>query len=434
MAKWKSLFDNISLAGIGFFLDNKHTYKGTAFQTVFATLRISFARRSFFPLHHYSTVMKRSIIILLFISVLLPVRADKAQSQSITDNHHPREFIFPDVPGFYTMSADLHIHTAFSDGHVLPRIRIQEAVRDRLDAISLTEHIEYLPHRDDIPLPDRNRPYEVASQLAQNEDLIIINGAEITRGMPPGHSNAIFLEDANKLVVDDVLDAYKAAAAQGAFIFWDHPSWKRQASDAIPPFSDMHREMIADGLIHGVEVVNHHRFSEEALQIALDYDLTILANTDVHGLIDWDYDTEDGGHRSATLIFAEERTKEGLKEALFDGRTVARKDHFLIGREEHLVPLLQACLVVTGSSYLPNTEVLELEITNLSSNRFILENISEYSFHLHTQVFEVEPFETMSILVKTVNVLDEISLPLRVLNAVMAPRTSPSITLERVME
>ena len=377
--------------------------------------------------------MKRSVIIFLLISVFLPVQtaeAQPAETQSITGNHHSREFVFPDVPGYYTMSADLHIHTVFSDGLVWPSIRIQEAVRDRLDAISLTEHIEYLPHRDDIPLPDRNRPYEVASRLAQNEDLIILNGAEITRDMPPGHANAIFLEDANELVVDDVMEAYRVAAAQGAFIFWDHPSWIRQASDAIPPFSDMHREMIADGLIHGVEVVNQHRYSEEALQIAIDYDLAILANTDIHGLIDWDYDIEGGGHRSATLIFAEERTKEGLKEALFAGRTVARKDHFLIGRQEHLVPLLQACLVVTGSSYLPNSEVLELEITNRSANRFILENTSEFALHLNTHVFEVAPYETRSIQVKTVDLLNEIRLPIRVLNAVTAPRTHPSIMLE----
>ena len=33
-----------------------------------------------------------------------------------------------------------------------------------------------------------------------DKKLIIINGQEITRSMPPGHINAIFLDDANKLL------------------------------------------------------------------------------------------------------------------------------------------------------------------------------------------------------------------------------------------
>ena len=41
------------------------------------------------------------------------------------------------------------------------------------------------------------------------KDLIImvINGSEITRNMPPGHSNAIFIKDANKLITNDPIDA-----------------------------------------------------------------------------------------------------------------------------------------------------------------------------------------------------------------------------------
>ena len=47
----------------------------------------------------------------------------------------------------------------------------------------------------------------------------MINGSEITRDMPPGHANAIFLKDANKLVVDDFMDAFYEAKKQDAFIF-----------------------------------------------------------------------------------------------------------------------------------------------------------------------------------------------------------------------
>ena len=45
------------------------------------------------------------------------------------------------------------MHSVFSDGSVWPDIRVQEAIRDGLDVIATTEHIEYQPWKDDIPHP-----------------------------------------------------------------------------------------------------------------------------------------------------------------------------------------------------------------------------------------------------------------------------------------
>ncbi|HAO89312.1 MAG TPA: PHP domain-containing protein, partial [Gammaproteobacteria bacterium] len=39
------------------------------------------------------------------------------------------------------MVVDLHTHSVFSDGHVWPRIRVGEAIRDGLDAMAGTEHL-----------------------------------------------------------------------------------------------------------------------------------------------------------------------------------------------------------------------------------------------------------------------------------------------------
>ena len=96
----------------------------------------------------------------------------------------------PDIPGYMTLKCDFHLHTVFSDGTVWPTIRVQEAWRDGLDAISITDHIEYQPHKADIPT-NHNRPYEIARPAAESADIILIRGAEITRSMPPGHINAI---------------------------------------------------------------------------------------------------------------------------------------------------------------------------------------------------------------------------------------------------
>ncbi len=56
------------------------------------------------------------------------------------------------------------------------------------------------PHISDIPHKDRNRPYEIAFNAAKESNLIVINGTEITRKFPPGHINAVFVKDANKLI------------------------------------------------------------------------------------------------------------------------------------------------------------------------------------------------------------------------------------------
>ena len=167
-----------------------------------------------------------------------------------------RAIEFPDLPGYKTLVCDLHMHTVFSDGSVWPNIRVMEAQKDGLDVIATTEHIEYQSWIKDIPHPDRNRSFELATGFAKNSELMVINGSEITREMPPGHANAIFIKDANKLMVDDPIDAYREARKQDAFIFWNHPYWACQSPDASVPLDQLHLELIQDGLLEGIEVVN----------------------------------------------------------------------------------------------------------------------------------------------------------------------------------
>jgi hypothetical protein len=248
------------------------------------------------------------------------------QAQAPHPHTHDRSIHFPDInsggmANYRTLVCDFHQHTVFSDGSVWPDIRVQEALRDSLDAISLTEHLEYQPHKDDLPHPDRNRSFALAQQAAKAHNLIVVNGSEITREMPPGHNNALFLSDANKLLVDDPYKAFEAAQQQGAFVFWNHPNWVAQTKDGIAKLTDMHRQLIAKRQLHGIEVVNETTYSEEALQIALDNDLTLMGTSDIHGLIDWQFKIPEGGHRPVTLVFAKERTAEAIKEALFDRRT-----------------------------------------------------------------------------------------------------------------
>ena len=48
----------------------------------------------------------------------------------------------PDIPGYMTLKCDFHMHKVFSDGKVWPTVRVAEALKEGLDAIALTDHID----------------------------------------------------------------------------------------------------------------------------------------------------------------------------------------------------------------------------------------------------------------------------------------------------
>ncbi len=302
-----------------------------------------------------------------------------------------RAIEFPDIPGFLTLVCDFHIHTVFSDGSVWPDIRVQEAVRDGLDAIALTEHIEYQPHSTDIPHIDRNRSFELAREYAKPHDLLIVHGAEITRDLPPGHANAIFITDANALNVKDSVEAYREAVRQGAFIFWNHPNWLVQQEDAVPVLTEQHEWLIKEGLLHGIEVVNDLTFSVEALDIALSNELTAMGTSDIHGLVDWQYEVSRGGHRPVCLVFAREKTESAIREALFEGRTVAWFKQILAGNEKWITPLVNSCLSSESLGYIGPSTVYELVIYNRSDVSFWLQHHGPYAFYSDNDLIAIPP-------------------------------------------
>ena len=79
----------------------------------------------------------------------------------------------------------------------------EEAQREGFELIAITDHLEYQPKKEDIPNPDFNRSYQIAKESVGGGDLIVLPGSEITRNMPPGHFNAIFIKDANKLLFEN---------------------------------------------------------------------------------------------------------------------------------------------------------------------------------------------------------------------------------------
>ena len=368
--------------------------------------------------------------ILVFIFLILSVTGFSQDHSHVMG----RKLNFPDIPGYKTLKCDFHQHTVFSDGSVWPDIRVQEALLDGLDAISLTEHLEYQPHKDDIPHPDRNRSYEIAIKEAGTHDLIIVKGSEITRKMPPGHNNAIFLSDPNKLLVDDSIQVFREAKKQGAFTFWNQPNWTPQRKDGMATLTDVHRLLIREKLLDGIEVANDQTFSIEALQIALDNNLTIMGNSDIHKLIDWDFKVNKGGHRPVTLVFAKERTAESIKDAMMNRRTVAVYKDLLIGRDEFLIPLIESSLKVTSAKYIGKYNVLGVEIENLSSTDITLQNQTGYTLHNNNDMILLKAGEKTTVEVKTIERKPDVSLRFLVLSAVNAPNKHPSITIKTPVE
>ena len=365
---------------------------------------------------------------------------------------YTRKIYFPDIDGYKTLLSDFHQHTVFSDGSVWPTIRVEEAIKDGLDAISLTEHLEYQPYAKDIPNPDRNRAYNIAKSFAENKNksldrkLIVINGQEITRSMPPGHINAIFLNDANKLLhPKDSLKGILAANKQDAFVFWNHPAWPAQRSDVIAKLDEFHKYLIDKKLLHGIEVVNELSYSEEALKIALENDLTIMGTSDIHGLVDWLFKVPDDnessndvlpGHRPVTIIFSKDKSENGIKDALFAGRTAVFFNELLIGKEENLKPLVEKCLVINnindlelGYSEDGKSTIKKVEIKNVSDAPFILKNLNSFTFETNSDIINIMPNSIHSISVKTKGEpLNE--LKFEVLNGIIAPKKYLNISLQ----
>lgn len=251
----------------------------------------------------------------------------------------------PDVEGYQVLKCDFHTHTVFSDGHVWPSVRLQEAWLEGLDVIAITDHIEYTPHKNDV-MVNHNRPWELVKDIAAENNIVLIKGTEITRSTPPGHFNALFIGDASGYIEDNASEKDKEAVLkakeQNAFIFWNHPGWKVnqiEGSYEWIPFVDALKE---EGTLHGIEVINGFGFHKKALDWCIDHNLTVMGTSDIHNLIAHDYNQSEYVRRSMTLVFAKDRSQEAVREALDAGRTVAWASKYLAGKEEHLKNLFNA--------------------------------------------------------------------------------------------
>ena len=223
--------------------------------------------------------------------------------------------------------------------------------------------------------------------------------------------------------------AIEAANAQGAFLFWNHPWWTRQQRDGITRINAFHADNAKNGLLHGIEIANGGTYSEEAFQVALDHGLALIGVSDVHDLIDWDYQPHKGGHRPVTLVFTEEKSAAAIQQALFANRTVVWFKNLLIGREEQLLHLLKASLSISSLNYRPQTSVAEVTVSNASDADFDLRYVGDYTFMYSADRIRIPAHDDITLLVKPGGTLDSLVLKFIVENALIAPNEHPNILL-----
>lgn len=325
---------------------------------------------------------KLKLFLLLFLGTALVSQAqtdDGVLRMNEFRNPKKRQIIqVPNIEGYQTLKCDFHMHTVFSDGHVWPGVRIQEAWQEGLDALAITDHVEYTPHSADVKV-GHNRAWELTKDLAAENNLVFIKGTEITRNTPPGHFNALFIGDASDYVEDRAnekdLEAVNKAVAQKAFIFWNHPGWKVNSIEGSYEWIDFVDQLKKGNKLHGIEVFNGFGFHKKALDWAMDYNLTVMGTSDIHNLVAHDYNLGGPVHRSMTLVFARERTAESVREALEAGRTVAWASKYIAGKEEHVRNLFNAC-VELGPSFHAKGDRKFYEIRNNSDLYFELELVS----------------------------------------------------------
>ncbi|PKP41734.1 MAG: hypothetical protein CVT93_07035 [Bacteroidetes bacterium HGW-Bacteroidetes-10] len=329
-----------------------------------------------------------------------PAAYPKQSNYIINESRTP--MYLPEVDGYVLLKADLHMHTIFSDGTIWPTTRVEEAFRDGLDIIAITDHLEFhYINEKKVNSADLNMEYKLAKNLADELGIMLIPGAEVTREVPAGHYNILFLEDANKLAgfinpqnrrdTNTLAATLKAAQDLGCFITWNHPSYKNPKG--VAEWGYIHEQLYKAGLMNGIEIVNTNMYIPLVHKWAMEKNLTMMSNSDSHASLRY----RQGQHRPSTIIFAKERTMASVKEALFAGRTVGYSSNYLYGKEEFTAPLFRNSIKSRVAR--ANEKSILVELRNTSGIPYELEFMeNEYFTPLSTgRNLVIYPNETIAI-------------------------------------
>lgn len=358
------------------------------------------------------------------------------------------EIILPQVYGMNFYKADLHIHTIFSDGDVTPDMRVLEAWYDGLDAIAITDHMEYRRIeqdmykfmrnyiREDIReegravntnimgkapddhgiLIDFNVGYDLAVKKASDYGILVVRGAEITRKRY-GDYNVLFTRDNNSIYDPDIVKALSNARSQGAFIVHNHPDYDENTHNYLTELSN---GLYEKGFIDAVEVGNKTRIWWHLFTHAVSGEYSPMANSDVHDYIYWRYgrsrDFEIPRYRNMNLILAKDLTETDLHEALRKGNTIAYTNNNLIGKSELLKELFRESVE------------FKIQSTTATKHHVIVTNRSSlpYYFRIGTKEYILNAIGSLHLIIPK----EESTIDVMVLNMWNGNDEHPSLFVE----
>lgn len=387
----------------------------------------------------------------LFIACLVCVGVTfaSAQTKSFKDTERlycnaplRNHFVLPQLDGYNCYTADLHIHTIYSDGEVSPEERVREAWIDGLDIIAITDHIEsrrqernmlkylkgYSPDKKgfepinvrvsrEIPADERgivtdlNHPSQLAIETtAKYPEITVIKGAEITRlRVPIGHYCLLFTKDNNKIYDADPAQALRNARKQGAIIVHNHPGWERTSTN----YTEFEKKVYAEDLIDGIEVANGAEFYPRIVERAIEKGLFILSATDIHATTLSIFGHQNF-YRNMTLVFAKDKSEASLREALLSRRTIGYSAGYIIGEESMLSKFFRASVTATligkkGDSYM-------VTLTNSTS--------LDYTLSYNGRAIQLPAFRSVTVTLK------ELKAIFRVDNMIHINYQHPTFELE----
>ena len=322
--------------------------------------------------------MKKIVLSALMIMFMLYSASAQLSAVRISSKNTKggrADIVIPQVKGYNVYKADLHTHSIYSDGEMTPAQRVTEAWEDGLDIVAITDHIEYRPSENEIlqymgdyirpeyrgvnkavntnivnSLPnsqdiiaDLNLGCTMASKQAEKQGIMVIKGAEITRG-ELGCYNALFTKDNNAIYDTSLEAAIQNARSQGALIVCNAPRNTGNADVSMLPQS---KKLLDKGLIDGVEVATLQKWYPALYPLCTDGRYAPIAASNSHKMIDIEYPYSGKEYfRNMTLILAERCDEESIKEALKAKRTIAYFGNMMVGSEELITELFKACIEV----------------------------------------------------------------------------------------
>lgn len=272
---------------------------------------------------------KRTLLLVLALVFALCAAAP-------ADEPEARRHDFPPVGKYQVLTGDFHMHTMYSDGKPTPKERAEESYRLGYDVICTSDH-------------GNTRAYRVMNHVGSKLGLVVIRGLE-TGVAGNEHMNAIGVSSAY-VPVDPhrwakkpgektiyYQDAMKQIVDDGAFLIYNHPHCGYEGPV---------KWGVENKMVNGIEVKNEvvrNKWNTtewngiycypDAFDYALKNNLTMFANTDVHG--------QRSENPVMTLILANERSEEGVMDALRARRTAAWFENTVWGRESLLTDLVMA--------------------------------------------------------------------------------------------